>query len=147
MMNYFKLFNLPVSYSIDDLVLTSVYLKKQKEFAGQDENVMLLNYAYSTLKNPVKRAEYFLSLFNNNVSNMPSKIAKNMFELREKYASLIETEEKNVFLEAVKIDVKQKIESLSNYEQDLSVFSEKFAEIKFLNSFLEKEKSDVYSRN
>ena len=36
---------------------------------------------------------------------------------------------------------------LANYENDIDIFCEKFAEIKFLNSFLEKVKFDVYSRN
>ena len=147
MQNYFELFNLPVSFDIDVANLTSVYLKKQREFAASESNVEILNSAYFILKNPITRAEYFLSMSGKNIEGMTSNQAEQMFKLREEYENLQEQDLKNKFSEDIKKDVDEKILQLANYENDIDIFCEKFAEIKFLNSFLEKVKFDVYSRN
>ena len=78
---------------------------------------------------------------------MTSNQAEQMFKLREEYENLQEQDLKNKFSEDIKKDVDEKILQLANYENDIDIFCEKFAEIKFLNSFLEKVKFDVYSRN
>lgn len=64
MLNYFDLFNLPQRYALDENELTVRYLSKQKKAHSAGDNVSssVLNIAYSTLKNPLQRAEYLLSL-------------------------------------------------------------------------------------
>ena len=51
------------------------------------------------------------------------------------------------FQKNVKEKIKVLISSLKECEDKLEKFSEIFSELKFLNSFLEKERSDVYSRD
>lgn len=74
-MDYFTLFGLPVRYSVDSSLLTSRYQDLQRQFhpdrfATQPERERLMalqqaatiNEAYQSLKHPLKRAEYMLSL-------------------------------------------------------------------------------------
>lgn len=74
-MDYFSLFGLPVDYSIDDSLLTTRYQDLQRQFhpdrhASQPESQRLMalqqtttiNDAYQTLKHPLERARYMLSL-------------------------------------------------------------------------------------
>ena len=74
-MDYFTLFGLPVRYSVDGSLLTSRYQDLQRQFhpdrhALQPERERLMalqqaatiNEAYQSLKHPLKRAEYMLSL-------------------------------------------------------------------------------------
>ncbi|BCU89676.1 co-chaperone HscB [Yersinia pseudotuberculosis] len=74
-MDYFTLFGLPVRYLVDGNQLTTRYQELQRQFhpdrfATQPERERLasmqqaatINDAYQTLKHPLKRAEYMLSL-------------------------------------------------------------------------------------
>ncbi|CNH01031.1 co-chaperone HscB [Yersinia pekkanenii] len=74
-MDYFTLFGLPAQYLIDGNQLTSRYQELQRQFhpdrfATQPERERLaslqqaatINDAYQTLRHPLKRAEYMLSL-------------------------------------------------------------------------------------
>ena len=107
----------------------------------------LINEAYYILKNDIRRAEYFLSLKNISAEKMSSELAIQMFKMRENYDSLKNKEEKIEFQKNIKNKIKILISSLKECEDNLEKFSENFSELKFLNSFLEKEKSDVYSRD
>ena len=73
--NYFELFNLPEKFEIDSVRLQENYRSIQKEihpdrFATSTENEKVqsmikstqVNDAYQTLKSPIKRAKYILSL-------------------------------------------------------------------------------------
>ena len=73
--NYFELFNLPEKFQIDLEILQENYRAIQKEihpdrFATSSENEKVqsmikstqANDAYQTLKSPIKRAKYILSL-------------------------------------------------------------------------------------
>ena len=73
--NYFELFNLPEKFQIDLEMLQENYRAIQKEihpdrFATSSENEKVqsmikstqINDAYQTLKSPIKRAKYILSL-------------------------------------------------------------------------------------
>jgi len=145
-MNYFEIFNLPVTYNINTDLLTKNYFSLQRG-SGNRLDPSLLNEAYNTLENDIKRAEYFLSLRNVSTEKMSSKLAVQMFEMREKYESFESSEEKIEFQKQIKKKFKVLISSLKECEDDLEEFSENFSELKFLNSFLEKERLDVYSRN
>ena len=73
--NYFELFNLPEKFQLDLEILQENYRSIQKEihpdrFATSSENEKVqsmikstqINDAYQTLKSPIKRAKYILSL-------------------------------------------------------------------------------------
>ena len=74
-MNYFELFNIPVSFDVDLSELPKTYQQLQRlthpdKFAsGSDQDKLVaiqknaqVNDAYSVLKSPLSRAEYLLSL-------------------------------------------------------------------------------------
>lgn len=73
--NYFELFGLPVGYQVDSSELASRYRALQKvvhpdRYAAADaqsqrvslQNATLVNEAFQTLKDPLQRAQYLLSL-------------------------------------------------------------------------------------
>lgn len=77
-MDYFTLFNLAFSYSIDLTRLTRRYQELQRKYHPDrlanrseiDKSCVLkqageINAAYQTLKHPLKRAEYMLTIYNN----------------------------------------------------------------------------------
>ncbi len=145
-MNYFEILKLPVTYDVDAGLLTQNYFYLLKNSAGS-VNLGLLNEAYNILKNDIKRAEYFLNLRNISTEKMSTELSVKMFEIREKYASLENDEDKIAFQNEIKKKRNELISLLKKNESDMEKFSEIFSELKFLNSFLEKERSDVYSRD
>lgn len=145
-MNYFEILKLPIAYNIDVDLLTRNYFSLQRDSENSVDSG-LLNEAYNVLKNDIRRAEYFLNLKNISTEVMSAKLAVKMFEMREKYASLENDEDKIAFQNQIKKKKKELISSLKKSENDLEKFSEIFSELKFLNSFLEKERADVYGRN
>ncbi|WP_291971124.1 co-chaperone HscB [Candidatus Symbiopectobacterium sp.] len=100
-MDYFTLFGLPVHYDVDGSLLLSRYQELQRKFhpdrfATQHERERLLavqqaatvNDAYQSLKHPLKRAEYMLSLHGFDLSNEQHTMRDTAFlmeqlELRE----------------------------------------------------------------
>lgn len=81
-MDYFTLFGLPISYSIDSNLLRTRYQDLQRQFhpdrhalLPDRERLMVLqqaatiNEAYQALKHPLKRAEYMLSLHGFDLGN------------------------------------------------------------------------------
>ncbi|WGL96348.1 co-chaperone HscB [Arsenophonus nasoniae] len=81
-MDYFTLFGLAFSYSIDLEQLTYRYQELQRQyhpdrFANQPESDKLgalqqaatINAAYQALKHPLKRAEYMLTLYDIDINN------------------------------------------------------------------------------
>lgn len=75
MVNYFELFSLPVQLPVDIAQLTTHYQQLQKQYHPDNFAVVndidkvaivqksaIINDGYHTLKNPIKAAEYFLSL-------------------------------------------------------------------------------------
>lgn len=145
-MNYFEILKLPIAYNIDVDLLTRNYFSLQRSSESSVDSG-LLNEAYGVLKNDVRRAEYFLNLKNISTEKMSAELSVKMFEMREKYASLEDDKEKIAFQNQIKKKKKELISLLKKGENDLAKFSEIFSELKFLNSFLEKERADVYSRN
>ncbi len=105
-MDYFTLFGLPVSYPIDLSSLASRYQDLQRQFhpdryavAPENEKLRALqqaatiNDAYQTLKHPLKRAEYLLSLQGFDVRNEQQTMHDTAFlmeqlELREELDSI-----------------------------------------------------------
>ncbi|NUE96775.1 Fe-S protein assembly co-chaperone HscB [Gilliamella sp. ESL0232] len=75
MVNYFELFSLPAQLPVDVAQLTTHYQQLQKQYHPDNFAVVndidkvaivqksaIINDGYHTLKNPIKAAEYFLSL-------------------------------------------------------------------------------------
>lgn len=145
-MNYFEILRLPIAYNIDVDLMTRNYFSLQRSSENSVDSGVL-NEAYNVLKNDIRRAEYFLSLKNVSTETMSAELSVKMFEMREKYASLRNDEDKIAFQNQIKKKKKEMTLLLKKSENDLAKFSEIFSELKFLNSFLEKERADVYGRN
>ncbi|MGK2946431.1 MAG: co-chaperone HscB [Candidatus Malihini olakiniferum] len=100
-MDYFTLFGLPVHYDVDRSLLLSRYQKLQRQlhpdrFTTRPAQERLLalqqaatvNDAYQSLKHPLKRAEYMLSLHGFELGNEQNTMRNSaflveQFELRE----------------------------------------------------------------
>lgn len=100
-MDYFSLFGLPVHYEVDGSVLYTRYQELQRQFhpdrfATHPEHERLqaiqqaatINDAYQSLKHPLKRAEYMLSLHGFDLGNEQHTLRDTAFlmeqlELRE----------------------------------------------------------------
>ncbi|KFK96763.1 MULTISPECIES: co-chaperone HscB [unclassified Serratia (in: enterobacteria)] len=100
-MDYFTLFGLPVRFNVDGSLLTSRYQDLQRQFhpdrhalQPECERLMALqqaatiNEAYQSLKHPLKRAEYMLSLHGFDLRNEQHTMRDTVFlmeqlELRE----------------------------------------------------------------
>ncbi len=100
-MDYFTLFGLPPRYPVDGSLLSSRFQDLQRQFhpdrfASQPERERLqalqmaatINDAYQTLKHPLKRAEYMLSLHGFDLGNEQHTVRDTAFlmeqlELRE----------------------------------------------------------------
>lgn len=100
-MDYFTLFGLPIRYDVDGSLLLSRYQELQRQFhpdrfAAHPERERLqaiqqaatVNDAYQSLKHPLKRAEYMLSLHGFDLSNEQHTMRDTAFlmeqlELRE----------------------------------------------------------------
>lgn len=100
-MDYFTLFNLPVHYVVDTSSLSSRYQELQRQYhpdryatASESERLQsvqqaaTINDAYQTLKDPLRRAEYLLSLNGIDVRNEQQTMHDTAFlmeqlELRE----------------------------------------------------------------
>ncbi len=110
-MNYFQLFGLSPTFSIDLSVLSNTFQQLQKSahpdrFAHDSNQQQLLavqksaeiNDAYQTLKNPLTRAEYILEQRGTELPNEQSTFADTQFlmhqmELREMLEELSEQED------------------------------------------------------
>lgn len=145
-MNYFEILRLPIAYNIDvDLMMRNYFSLQRSSENSVDSGV--LNEAYNVLKNDIRRAEYFFNLKSVSTETMSAELSVKMFEMREKYAALENDEDKIAFQNQIKKKIKEQVSMLKENEDDLEKFSEIFSELKFLNSFLEKERADVYGRN
>ncbi|MGC9550528.1 co-chaperone HscB [Vibrio metoecus] len=105
-MNYFELFGLPIQFELDGSLLSSQFRTLQKRFhpdnfATASERDRLLavqqaaqiNDAYQTLKDPLRRAEYLLSLQGIEMNSEQQTLQDPMFlmeqmELREELESV-----------------------------------------------------------
>ncbi|WIO75242.1 Fe-S protein assembly co-chaperone HscB [Porticoccaceae bacterium LTM1] len=136
--NYFEIFGIPETFSPDLAALSDRYRELQKEFhpdrfAGKAERDRLLavqwaatiNQAFDTLKSPLKRAQYLLSLKDvdssgeKTVSNDPVFLMEQM-ELREALAEVREQSDPFAALDGLR-DRAQ-----GDYRQQQDDFSQQF---------------------
>ncbi|MDR3151273.1 MAG: Fe-S protein assembly co-chaperone HscB [Holosporaceae bacterium] len=154
-MNYYEVFGIPVSYRLDQREITKIYLEKQKKYhpdvVGENfsSNSSLLNEAYEVLKDPVLRAEHFLTLKEINIKEIPinSIDAMEMLEMREQYEALLSIAEKKDFLAWLRTLVLSLVDLLYDLENNLPEFCRKFIRMRFFWAFLDKVASDVYCRD
>ena len=94
--NYFSLFGEPLRFSIDQQSLASTYQQLQKavhpdRFADQGEQAKriamqkaaLINDAFQTLKSPLRRIEYMLSLKGRDIRNEKTSLQDPVFLMQQ----------------------------------------------------------------
>ena len=128
-MNYFELFNIPVSFNVDLSALPLIYQKLQRlthpdRFASGSEQEKLVaiqknaqvNDAYSVLKSPLSRAEYILSLRGIDLQHEQQTINDTAFlmqqiEWREELSEVSEQTDPLSALESLEDEINQTIKS------------------------------------
>ena len=128
-MNYFELFNIPVSFDVDLSVLPQTYQQLQRlthpdKFASGSEQEKLVaiqknaqvNDAYSILKSPLSRAEYLLSLRGIDLQHEQQTIKDTAFlmqqmEWREELAEIAEQADPLSALETLQDEINQRVKS------------------------------------
>ena len=151
-MNYFELFNLPVSFDVDLSTLPQTYQQLQRlthpdRFASGSEQQKLVaiqknaqvNDAYSVLKSPLSRAEYLLSLRGIDLQHEQKTIKDAAFlmqqmEWREELSEISEQTDPLSALESLEDEINQTIKSdlakLRNFlKSDLTVAEQSAADI------------------
>ena len=127
--NFFELFSLAQSYELDQDALADEYRKQQGEvhpdrFANAEEAEKLqavqlssyLNEAYETLKSPLKRAAYLLSMHGMDAeqvdqSDLSMELLLEQIRLREKLDELPKDESSLAELDKLRAEVTEKLES------------------------------------
>ena len=137
--NFFELFKLPEKFQIDTEKLQQNYRSIQKEihpdrFATSSENEKMqsmikttqINDAYQTLKSPIKRAKYILSLhkFNEKVTLPPDFLMQQM----EWEEHLEEIEKDKNELEQFKLSINKEYEQHSSLAQQQIDSEQKWSE-------------------
>ena len=137
--NFFELFNLPEKFQIDTEKLQENYRSIQKEihpdrFATSSENEKMqsmikttqINDAYQTLKSPIKRAKYILSLhkFNEKVTLPPDFLMQQM----EWEEHLEDIEKDKNELEKFKLSINEEYEQHSSLAQQQIDNEQKWSE-------------------
>ena len=141
--NYFQIFNLPESCDLDQEALAAEYRKQQSEvhpdrFANAPEPEKLravqlssfLNEAYETLKSPLRRAAYLLSLNDIDVeqvdqNDLSMDLLLEQIQLRERLDELPKDESALPDLDKLRVEVAGK---LGRQERE---FAEHFDQQKF----------------
>ena len=122
--NYFELFNLPEKFQLDLEMLQENYRAIQKKihpdrFATSSENEQVqsmitstqINDAYQTLKSPIKRAKYILSLHKSvEKITLPSDFLMQQMEWEEHLEAI---EKNNSELVQFKLTINKKYEEYS----------------------------------
>ena len=152
--NYFEMFGIPISFSINKDNLTAAYLKKQGEIhpdvAGDVSSTQsaMLNVAYTALLDPVSRAEHFLLLRGISTQlTYSDRHSSEMFSIHEKYSSLSREEEKFAFRNFLKNRISEIEKSMYYLDGNIKEFADSFCLMSFIKAFLEKEGTDVYGWN
>ncbi|MDR0678451.1 MAG: hypothetical protein LBF44_02855 [Holosporaceae bacterium] len=152
MVNFFDVLGISPGYKIDEKALLENYLKNQRlvhpdigEFSSNES--ALLNAAYNTLSDPVTRAMHLLEIRERNADFMAPEFAAEAFNLREKYDSLRSSEDKNKFYNELSERILVLTRMLYDFEDNLDEFQKYFGLLRFISSFLQKVRSDVYGGN
>ena len=163
--NYFELFNLPVDFELDNMVLTERYRALQHvvhpdRFASATDREKLLsvqhstyiNEALQTLKAPLKRAKYILELKGIDMSSetstqMDQGFLMEQMELREEIGVISSSQNPLESVLAVNSKIDQSIDKLvknltsllsSNKEDDLEKASDCVRRLQFFEKVQEE---------
>lgn len=158
--NYFQLFNLPESCVLDQDKLSEAYRVQQQEihpdrFANAPEPEKLraiqlssyLNEAYETLKSPLRRAAYLLSLREIDVENVDQndlgmELLLEQIQLREQLDELPMDDSALDELDRLRMEVRVKLDSrqakfAEHFEQEQFADAKKiYHELQFLYKLL-----------
>ena len=128
--NYFELFALPVSFDVDISSLSARYQDLQRsthpdKFTNATDRerrlsmqqASIINEAYQTLKDPLKRAQYLLSLNNVDVNSESNTVMDTAFlmqqmELREALDDIMGASEPLTALETFSAGIEAQIRDL-----------------------------------
>jgi molecular chaperone HscB len=121
MKNFFKIFDFPVSFTLDNDELETKYLEFQKQFHPDNsstadiEQSILINEAYKILSAPISRASYILRLNGVDLENdsaAPKVDQATLLEILELQEGLAEMDASAA--ENLKKELNKKIKSLLN---------------------------------
>ena len=128
--NYFELFALPVSYEIDQALLSVRYQELQRtthpdrfthatdrERRLSMQQASMINEAYQTLKDPLKRAQYLLDLQGIDVTSESNTVMDTQFlmqqmTLREALDDIMTADEPLTALDAFMADIESQISDI-----------------------------------
>jgi molecular chaperone HscB len=149
MVNFFDVLGISPGYKIDEKALLENYLRSQRlahpdMVESSSNESVLLNAAYNALSNPVDRAMHLLDIHGRNVDTLDPEFAAEAFGIREKYDSLRSSEDKNKFCDELSERVHSLTLMLYDLENNLDEFQKYFSLLRFVRSFLQKVRSDVY---
>lgn len=131
-MDYFTLFSLPIHFNVDISALSSRYQELQRQYhpdryatASESEKrqsiqqTAMINDAYQTLKDPLRRAEYLLSLHGFDVRNEQQTMRDTAFlmeqlELREELDAI----EHKPDVESLLFAFSQRVEKMTRQRND-----------------------------
>jgi len=155
--NYFELFEIPVSYDVDlnqvqhryrDLQ-KAVHPDKYANSSSQERRISMqqtsfINQALHTLKHPVERAVYLLQLKGvdfamDNQTTMDAAFLMEQMEMREKLEIVDEQDDPIAELDRMLADVKKSVQNIAAefsraYESDVNdVAKEAVRKLQFLN--------------
>jgi len=158
--NYFQIFELPQAFAVDVDALSEKYRQLQSEhhpdrFAGAEEGerlqavqlTSLINEAYETLKIPMKRAAYLLSLSGIDTervdqADLGMDLLMEQMQLRESLAELPADESALPELESLKKEVTEKMQERQTHFAQLIASNEVdaarklFHEMQFLHKLI-----------
>ncbi|GAA0694066.1 co-chaperone HscB [Marinobacterium maritimum] len=121
--NYFEFLGLPVSFDVDQARLTERYRELQKQIhpdrhshqSDREQRLAVqyttyLNEALTTLKSPLKRAQYLLSLqgidtLSETRNQLDPMFLMEQMELRERAAEAVDHDDPEAELEALQVHV------------------------------------------
>ncbi len=127
--NYFELFGLPVGYTLDPAALAGRYRELQRvvhpdRFASAPEQerrlalqrATLVNEAFETLRDPLRRAQYLLTLHGldstqETATTRDAEFLMEQMELREALASAAEAEDPGARLDELMRDIRKMIDA------------------------------------
>src|SRR5881296_1068401 len=135
-MDYFEVFGLPRLLGIDTLVLEKTFHNLSRKYhpdyfttASPSEKTRavrmtaLLNDAYRTLRNPVRRVEYLLSLygFKPDSSKVPQALLMEVFEINERLEEVKAGRASVEEADSLRAQIKEKRERFDSELQRASV--------------------------
>ena len=154
-MNYFQIFSLPVSFTVDAAALQKQYFALQRDYHPDKiglegaQKSMELNQAYDVLKAPLKRAQYFLSLHGIDVGNDDSQVKpamallEEMMEKREAVMELESADAAKVLLAKAEAQYDEELAKFSQFAQSIGSDKENAAQSLLRLQYITKWQAEI----